>query len=170
MKRPSQSLLKESTSQAVLNGDTVNKASAAKAKESFLQTLKDYQKTRDDPQNEGKQCFAVSDFKIGLQIGQGSFAVVKRSVHRGTGHTVALKIYEKKNLTQESASLALHREIFVLANMEHENIMRLYEVVDSRTHVHLVMELCQGKNLYHFLKKRKPVSRLDESVARDIFR
>ena len=83
---------------------------------------------------------------------------------------MALKIYEKKNLTQESASLALHREIFVLANMEHENIMRLYEVVDSRTHVHLVMELCHGKNLYHFLKKRKPAMRLEESDVKTIFR
>ena len=48
--------------------------------------------------------------------------------------------------------------------------MRLYEVIDSRTHVHLVMELCEGKNLYHFLKKRKPKMRLSEPEAALIFR
>jgi len=95
---------------------------------------------------------------------------VKRCVHKASGNVVALKIYEKKNLTDENASLSLHREIYVLANLNHPNIMRLYEVIDSRTHVHLVMELCEGKNLYHFLKKRKPKMRLSEPEAALIFR
>ena len=37
--------------------------------------------------------------------------------------------------------------------IQHENIVSLYEVIDSRTHVHLVMELCEGKSLYHIIKK-----------------
>lgn len=96
--------------------------------------------------------------------------MVKRSTHKNTGHTIALKIYEKKNLSHESASLALHREIFVLATLTHPNIMRLYEVIDTRTHVHLVMELCHGRNLFHFVKKRKPDQRLPEPEAAHIFR
>lgn len=91
-------------------------------------------------------------------------------MHKISGNVVALKIYEKKNLTDENASLALHREIYVLANLDHPNIMRLYEVIDSRTHVHLVMELCEGRNLFHFLKKRKPRMRLTEPEAAHIFR
>ena len=100
--------------------------------------------------------FTFLDFQVGLQIGQGAFAVVKRSIHKASGHTIALKTYEKKNLQNEQASLALHREIYVLATLQHPNIMGLYEVIDSRTHVHLVMELCQGTNLFHVIKKRKP--------------
>ena len=79
---------------------------------------------------------------MGLQIGQGAFAVVRRSIHKQTGHTIALKTYEKKNLQNELASVALHREIYVLATLSHKNIMGLYEVIDTRTQVHLVMELC----------------------------
>ena len=48
--------------------------------------------------------------------------------------------------------------------------MRLYEVIDSRTHVHLVMELCHGKSLYHFVKKRKPDQCIPEAEAAPIFR
>lgn len=48
--------------------------------------------------------------------------------------------------------------------------MRLYEVVDTRTHVHLVMELCNGKNLFHSLKKRKPLLRFPEAEAAHIFK
>ena len=96
--------------------------------------------------------------------------MVKRVTHKKTGHVVALKIYEKKNLQNETASLALHREIYVLASIYHPNIMRLYEVIDSRTHVHLVMELCHGKSLYHFIKKRKPDGRIPEAEAATIFK
>ena len=69
-------------------------------------------------------------------------------------------------------SNALHREIKTLAELDHPNIMALYEVIDNRTHVHLVMELCQGKNLYHLLKKRKDsaVPGLPEEQVKGIFK
>lgn len=43
-----------------------------------------------------------NDFVIGLQIGQGAFANVVRAQHKTTGHSVALKTYEKKLLTHKS--------------------------------------------------------------------
>lgn len=96
--------------------------------------------------------------------------MVRRSVHKGSGHIIALKTYDKKSLNNETATLNLHREIFVLATLKHPNIMGLYEVIDSRTHVHLVMELCQGTSLYHTIKKRKPDQRLPEPEAAQVFR
>mmetsp|Transcript_11407 Transcript_11407/g.19248 ORF Transcript_11407/g.19248 Transcript_11407/m.19248 type:complete len:187 (-) Transcript_11407:513-1073(-) len=113
--------------------------------------------------------FNINDFQIGLQIGAGAFAVVKRSTHKKSGHVVALKTYEKKNLVQEEASQALHREIYILASLKHPNIMRLHEVIDLRTNVHLVMELCSGTNLFHQLKKRKPYQRFSEQESAPIF-
>ena len=64
-----------------------------------------------------------------------------RSAHKKSGHVIAIKSYDKKNLKGKDTSLALHREIFTLATLEHPNIMKLYEVIDIRTHVHLIMEL-----------------------------
>jgi len=43
----------------------------------------------------------VADFNIGLMVGKGSFATVKRSVHKKTGHAIAMKIYDKKNLKKD---------------------------------------------------------------------
>ena len=114
--------------------------------------------------------FKINDFQTGLKIGQGSFAVVKRCVHKTSGHVLALKTYDKKSLNNQVATTNLHREIFVLATLKHPNIMSLYEVIDSRTHVHLVMELCQGTNLFHVIKKRKPDQRLPEPEAAQVFR
>ena len=65
--------------------------------------------------------------------------------------------------------MAIHREIYILAGLDHPNIMKLYEVIDSTIKCHLVMELCNGKNLYHFIKK-KPAKFLSEEEAIPIFR
>jgi serine/threonine protein kinase len=32
--------------------------------------------------------------------------------------------------------------------------MALYEVIDTRSNVNLLMELCNGKSLYHYIKKK----------------
>ena len=55
--------------------------------------------------------------------------------------------------------------------MDHPNVMSLHEVIDSRTHVHLVMELCQGKNLYHLMKKSREQAApgLPENTVKSIF-
>lgn len=67
--------------------------------------------------------------------------------------------------------MALRREIHTLAYLKHKNIMQLHEVIDTRSNVYLVMELCEGKSLYHLIKKsnetRKPG--LTEEYVRDIF-
>ena len=44
----------------------------------------------------------LDDFNIGLSIGKGAFASVHRSLHRETGYSVALKVYEKKKLKSQS--------------------------------------------------------------------
>ena len=65
-----------------------------------------------------------------------------------------MKTYEKKNLVDKDTKEAVQKEINILAKLDHPNIMSLYEVIDTRTNVSLVMELCNGKSLYHYIKKK----------------
>ena len=105
--------------------------------------VKFHQKIEEKRNQEGrKQPLELKDFNIGLQIGQGSFAIVRRSVHKESLALVAIKTYDKRNLVKPEAQNAVHSEINNLAGFKHPNIMQLYEVIDQRTHVHLVMELC----------------------------
>ena len=94
---------------------------------------------------------------------------MRRAVHKETKALIALKTYEKKNLRQEDAQNAVHNEINTLSDLFHPNIMRLHEVIDQRTHVHLVMELCTGMPIFHHIKKL-PDQRINESQCRSIFR
>jgi len=119
--------------------------------------------------NPNEQPFQLKDFNFGLQIGAGAFAVVKRAIHKDTQHALAIKTYEKKNLTDKEAKESVQKEINVLSLLEHPNIMGLYEVIDTRTNVNLIMELCSGKSLFHYIKKR-PQQKLPEGECKSIIR
>ena len=49
--------------------------------------------------------------------------------------------------------------------------MRLYEVINDRKQVHLVMELCEGKSLHHLIKNSrfKKSPGIPEEQAKSIF-
>jgi serine/threonine protein kinase len=94
---------------------------------------------------------------------------VRRAVHKESKAVIALKTYEKKNLKLDEAQQAVHNEITTLSQMNHPNIMRLHEVIDQRTQVHLVMECCPGMPLFHHLKKLKD-KRMGEQQCKEIMR
>ena len=102
-------------------------------------------------------------------LGAGAFAIVRRAVHKTSKYTIAIKTYDKKNLQDKETQMAVHREINTLSDLWHPNIMKLHEVVDQRTHVHLIMELCQGSSIYHHIKKQ-PDQRLPEDTCKHIFK
>lgn len=55
-------------------------------------------------QKSEEQPLELREFQIGLKIGQGAFAQVRRAVHQKTKAVIALKTYDKKNLKQEEAA------------------------------------------------------------------
>jgi len=123
------------------------------------------------------------DFATNRQIGHGALSVVKKCTHNKTGYEVALKTYEKKRLTRKSELMAIHREIFILAGLEHPNLMKLFEVIDTKTHVNLLVELCHGQSLFDYVKRygskgkfggqgsgAKATCFISESATKNIFR
>jgi 5'-AMP-activated protein kinase catalytic alpha subunit len=101
-------------------------------------------------------------------LGQGSFATVKKAVDRNTGQAYAVKIIEKKKILGEGLELQLKREVTIMLNLKHENIVRMYEVLQSENNVYLVIELVTGGggDLFDVIKSSK---RLDDKTARLYF-
>ena len=44
----------------------------------------------------------VKDFTVQSQIGQGTFAIIKKCIHNKSKYEIALKTYEKKLLSRKS--------------------------------------------------------------------
>jgi len=68
-------------------------------------------------------------------LGQGAYAVVKEAQHRQTGYNVAVKVYDKYKLTDEQRKRSVIKEIKLLKRMQHENIVALYDAIDTQRQV-----------------------------------
>lgn len=86
-------------------------------------------------------------FKIEGDLGQGSFATVKGGVNKKTGEKVAIKIIQKGQLNEEDL-MALQNEIEIMANVDHPNIVKLYDIFEDTNTYSLVMERMTGGELF----------------------
>jgi MAP/microtubule affinity-regulating kinase len=82
---------------------------------------------------------------------------------------VAIKTYEKFKLYDSNRRKNVKREIAILSQLEHPNIIKLNTWIETPTQYNLVMEYVSDRSLYSYLKS-KPTRRLPESEARHIFR
>lgn len=101
----------------------------------------------------------VGDFEYSKRdlVGHGAFAVVFRGRHRQkTDWEVAIKSINKKNLSK--SQILLGKEIKILKELQHENIVALYDVQELPNSVFLVMEYCNGGDLADYLQAKGTLS------------
>ncbi|OMJ74463.1 hypothetical protein SteCoe_26617 [Stentor coeruleus] len=111
----------------------------------------------------------IDNYIIGTQIGQGAYAIVRSAILKKNNQKIALKTYERNKLVDPHRKRCVKREIDVLEILNHENIVKLIEVIDTPKHLHLAMEYVGGSSLHSYLKRR-PNRRLEEHEARRIFK
>ena len=80
-------------------------------------------------------------------IGEGAFARVHKCVKKGTHEERAVKIMEKSKMSEQQ-KVRLKYEVEILKNLNHPNIVRLYEVFEDKHIIYLVTELCDGRELF----------------------
>lgn len=100
----------------------------------------------------------MCDFKIKQVIGEGTFATVRLAENRQTGEQVAIKIMEKSKIVQEEDKIRIDREIKVLKNLRHPNIVHLYSVIKTDEKIYLIMEYVKGKELFDYIVMKKKLS------------
>ena len=80
-------------------------------------------------------------------IGEGAYAKVKKATVVGDNTQVrAVKMIDMVTLNREECS-DLKKEIDILNNLHHPNIMRLHEVYENKSMIYLVTEYCDGHDL-----------------------
>ncbi|XP_067629816.1 SNF-related serine/threonine-protein kinase [Eurosta solidaginis] len=100
-------------------------------------------------------------------LGSGHFAVVKLARHVFTGAKVAVKVVDKTKLDDISKA-HLFQEVRCMKLVQHPNVVRLYEVIDTPTKLYLVLELGDGGDLYDYIMKHE--GGLSEEFARKYFK
>ncbi|XP_035382898.1 serine/threonine-protein kinase ULK1 isoform X1 [Electrophorus electricus] len=101
----------------------------------------------------------VGKFEFGRKdlIGHGAFAVVFKGRHREKyDWEVAIKCINKKNLAKSQTLLG--KEIKILKELKHENIVALHDFQETASSVYLVMEYCNGGDLADYLHSKGTLS------------
>ncbi|XP_067862284.1 serine/threonine-protein kinase ULK1 isoform X2 [Heptranchias perlo] len=90
-------------------------------------------------------------------IGHGAFAVVFKGRYKEKHDwEVAIKCINKKNLAKSQTLLG--KEIKILKELKHDNIVALYDFQDMANSVYLVMEYCNGGDLADYLHSKGTLS------------
>jgi len=74
----------------------------------------------------------------------GQFAVVRRCRHKQTGQQFAAKSIRKRRSSSSRRGAHLHdiqREVSLLTELDHDNVVKLYEVYETQHEVTLILEL-----------------------------
>lgn len=105
-----------------------------------------------------------NDFKIESVVGKGSFATVRKGRNRETKEKVAVKIISKRKMNDEDR-VALQNEIDILMQVDHPNIVKLFDIYEDEGHYFLVMEYMKGGELFDRILEEEKFA---EQAAKDI--
>lgn len=108
--------------------------------------------TNNDPGAKSQPGPGSSGIKVGSYtilgtLGHGNFSVCKLARHTITSHQVAIKCIEKKNLDQTS-STRTYREIEIMKSLDHQNIIKLDQVMESKSMIYLVCEYAERGDIF----------------------
>ena len=111
---------------------------------------------------------SINDYELGPIIGIGSYAEVKLGIHKITRKKYAIKIYQKDTLDDEDKKNCIKNEIYILNQLDHENIMKLYDIINTPKYLFLILEYINGISLLDFIQKL-PEKRIEENLCKKIF-
>uniref|UniRef100_A0A1A8CI28 non-specific serine/threonine protein kinase n=1 Tax=Nothobranchius kadleci TaxID=1051664 RepID=A0A1A8CI28_NOTKA len=100
-------------------------------------------------------------YEIGDELGSGQFAVVRRCRHRSTGAEFAAKFIKKRRSKSSRRGVTrddIEREVNILKEIQHPNIIALHEVFENKAEVILILELVAGGELFDFLAEKESLS------------
>ncbi|KAI8056330.1 kinase-like domain-containing protein [Gilbertella persicaria] len=129
------------------------------------------------PQYPGLERFEMIE-----KIGEGAFSFVFKARDTLTNKEVAVKVVRKRELdASENGKNHLHpnmkkktkateranilKEVQIMRNMNHKNIVQLIQFSESDDYYFLVLELCQGGELFHRIVK---LTYFSEDLARHV--
>lgn len=102
-------------------------------------------------------------YELGQSLGEGAFAKVVMGLDRSTLEKFAIKIIQKQS-DDELGKEFVWRELNVMKSVNHPNIVRTYDIFDTKNHLYIVLEY-MGGTLGDILQK---VGKFSETQAKRI--
>ncbi|GJP50985.1 hypothetical protein CLOM_g10138 [Closterium sp. NIES-68] len=104
------------------------------------------------------------------KIGEGGSGEIRKCLEWTTGKVFACKTIHKSNIKRSKQVSDLRSEVLLLDLLKsHRGVVQLHEVFEDHKAVHVVMELCNGGDLFDFIQSA-PKNRLTEPQAASVMR
>ncbi|MFA0811705.1 serine/threonine protein kinase [Microbulbifer epialgicus] len=94
-------------------------------------------------------------YRVECTLGAGGMGVVYLAEDMKLGRKVAIKQL-RSDMTGNSAEARFRSEAQLLARLNHPNIVRLYDVLEEKHSIALVMELVEGVTLKEWMREHTP--------------
>ncbi len=91
-------------------------------------------------------------YEVQAVLGEGGFAVVRKAIHRINGNIYAVKTIDTCKIKTNKLE-SLRNEVNIMKMLDHPNVIKLYEIFEEENKLHLVLEMCDGGDLFDFLMK-----------------
>ena len=101
------------------------------------------------------------EYALLKDLGEGTFGNVKLGKHLTSGQLVAVKILEKRRITEQADVERVIREIKILKSIKHPHIIKLYEIIETQARIFLIMEYACGGELFDYIVRKDRLSEKD---------
>ncbi|CAD8059728.1 unnamed protein product [Paramecium primaurelia] len=85
-------------------------------------------------------------------LGEGYSSKVYKGIHNDTKQVVAIKVINFQTLVTPISQSLLKNEIAIIKQLNHENLMKVYEAFQTTNNTYLICEYCSDGDLANILK------------------
>ncbi len=97
----------------------------------------------------------IGNYILESELGSGQFGKVYKAKDKTTGTYYAVKRIDKKKINSNPLlPKLLNTEIKIMQEIEHPNILHLFDYIESQTHYYLVLNFCNQGDMEHYMKAR----------------
>ncbi|GMH40545.1 hypothetical protein BSKO_08449 [Bryopsis sp. KO-2023] len=101
-------------------------------------------------------------YELGKTLGKGQFGTTRTAVRKDSQELFACKTISKRKLKTEEDVEDVRREVQIMHHLAgHANIVKIIEAFEDKHHVHLIMEICTGGELFDSIIARGHYSEYD---------
>lgn len=93
-------------------------------------------------------------YSINNKLGEGSFGEVRQAINRITNEIRAIKIVYKDRFESDEQNKIM-KEVEILTDLDHPNIVKIFEYFENSNYIFIVMEYLSGGELFEKILKQK---------------
>ncbi|KFA60369.1 hypothetical protein S40285_08609 [Stachybotrys chlorohalonatus IBT 40285] len=122
-------------------------------------------RSRHDHSRGHKGTSKFGDFILGNTIGEGEFGKVKLGWKQDSNVQVAIKLIKRDSVGGNPSRLAkIKREVTILRDVQHPNIVRLIDMVETERYIGIILEYASGGELFDYILNHRYLK--DQSARR----